>query len=182
MSALDRRYLSDAGRALLAFIGLSVPVAVVVAAGDPARERAELRYGFASTPHAAGQVLAILAANVTLLGAYLAAAVLVQARWTCETRAGRRTFTGFCDLIVVLPTLHNLVLVLGTTVGAYGVRMLGSMLPAGPVELTAYALAAAVYLHSRRTRIEPRQAPPVASAALVACATLIAAALVETYL
>jgi Stage II sporulation protein M len=182
MSVLDRHYFRDTELALLAFIGLSVPIAAVVAADDPGRERATLHYGFASTPHAAGQLLAILAANFTLLGAYLAAAMLVQARWACRTRTGRTAFTGFCDLIVALPTLHNLVFVLGTTVGAYGLRMLRSMLPAGPLELTAYALAAAVYLRSRRTRIDRRMAPETAAAALLACATLLIAALVETYL
>jgi hypothetical protein len=181
MSVLDRRYLRDSGLALFAFVAMSAAVALTVATGDPARERARLHYGFASTPHAAGQLLAILAANVTVLGALLVAAVLVQARWECKTRGGRIAFTGFCDAIVALPTIHNLVLVVGTTVGAYGARMVESMLPAGPVELSAYALAAAVYLRSRRIRIGRGDAPAIATAGLLAVATLAVAALLETY-
>jgi hypothetical protein len=181
MSVLDRRYFRDAGLALLAFLALSAPVAVIVATGNAARERARLHFGFASTPHGAGQLLAILAANLTLLGAFLAAAVLVQARWDCTTDGGRIVFTGFCDAIVALPTVHNLILVLGTTVGAYGARMVRSMLPAGPVELVAYALAAAVYLRSRRIKVDGGQAPALITAGVLAAVVLLAAALLETY-
>ena len=41
-------------------------------------------------------------------------------------------------------------LVVGAAIGAYGTRMVGAMLPHGPVELAAYSLALALYLHGRR--------------------------------
>ena len=50
------------------------------------------------------------------------------------------------------------VLVVGAALGAYGERMVRAMLPHGPVELAAYALALALYLQGR-SRALPA-APP----------------------
>ena len=74
-------------------------------------------------------------------------AVLVQARWQrTQPALGRRRFTYFFDFVVVVLLGYVLVCPVGASVGAYGTRMLRAMLPAGPIELAAYALAASVYL------------------------------------
>ena len=41
------------------------------------------------------------------------------------------------------------VVVVGASLGAYGLRMIRAALPHGPLELTAYSLALAVYLQGR---------------------------------
>lgn len=181
MKPLSRTYLADAGLTLLGFLAAAIPVVAVVAIIDPRRERALLRFGFAYVPHAPGQTLAIIAANLTVLLPFLLMAVLLQARWACWTAAGRRALTWFFDLVVALPVLHNLVLPVGSSVGAYGWRMVLSMLPAGPIELAAFALAASVYLHSRRTRIRAAQIGQPARVAALSFAVLLVAAITETY-
>jgi hypothetical protein len=181
LKPLRRTYLADTRLALLGFLVAVVPVAAAVAALDPRRERALLHFGFAHVPHEPGQTLAILSANLTVLLPFLAMAVLVQARVLCRTSCGRRAFVWFCDFVVAVPVLHNLVLAVGSSVGAYGWRMVLSMLPAGPIELAAFALAASVYLHSRRTRIRAGEIGQPALVATLSFAVLLFAAVTETF-
>jgi hypothetical protein len=181
LTSVTRTYLAGAAWALLGFVAAVIPIAAVVAAAGAHRERELLHFGFASVPHAPGQTVAIVAANLTVLLPCLAMAVLVQARGLCRTQGGRRAFVGFCDLVVAAPAFHNLVLVVGSAVGAYGWRMVLSMLPAGPVELAAFALAASVYLHSRRTEIVRGQIGAPARAAALSFTVLLLAAVIETY-
>jgi hypothetical protein len=181
LRALDRTYLTDAILALLAFIAVVMPIAGGIAAIDSRSERAVLGYGFAHVPRAPGQTLAIVAANLTVLFPFLAMAVLVQARWSCHTPGGRRAFRWFCDLVVAIPAFHNLVLVVAGSVGAYGWRMVLSMLPAGPFELAAFALAASVYLRSRRAGFTRGQIGQAARIAALSFAVLLLAAATETY-
>jgi hypothetical protein len=181
LKPLSRAYVTDAKLALLVFLATAIPVAAAVAVVDARRERALLRFGFAHVPHAPGQTLAIVAANLTVLLPFLAMAVLVQARWVCRTAGGRRAFVWFCDFVVAVPVLHNLVLAVGSSVGAYGWQMVLSMLPAGPIELTAFALAASVYLHSRRAPVGLGQIGEPARVAALSFAVLLLAAVIETF-
>ncbi len=181
MKQLRRTYLADARLALLGFVAAVIPIAVAVAAVDAHRERALLHFGFAHVPHEPGQTLAILSANLTVLLPFLAMAVLVQARAVCRTSGGRRAFVWFCDFVVAVPVLHNLVLAVGSSVGAYGWRMVFSMLPAGPIELAAFALAASVYLHSHRTRVRLDQIGEPALVAALSFTVLLLAAVMETF-
>jgi hypothetical protein len=140
-----------------------------------------LHFGFAYVPHAPGQTLSIVAENLRVLLPFFAMAVLVQARRVCRTAHGRRTFRCYCDLVVTVLVANDLVLPMGRSVGAYGRRMVLSMLPAGPIELAAYALATSVYLRSRRSSIGGREAPGMTRVAALSAGALLIAALIETY-
>ncbi len=70
------------------------------------------------------------------------------------------------------------VLVIGAAVGAYGTRMVWAMLPHGPVEVAAYALALALYLQGRRRPLPPHRLAGTITASVV---LLAIAALLETF-
>jgi uncharacterized membrane protein SpoIIM required for sporulation len=56
--------------------------------------------------------------------------------------------------------------------------MVGAVLPHGPVELAAFTLAIALYLHSRRQTLPARQI----AATITSCVALLAvAAVLETF-
>jgi hypothetical protein len=62
--------------------------------------------------------------------------------------------------------------------GAYGSRMGVAMLPHGPLELAAYALALALYLHARRGPLTVGRVGATATA----CLTLLAVgSMLETF-
>jgi hypothetical protein len=175
----ERRCLTDTAWALLALIALAVPAAVV---GHSQRDLTHL--GFAHAPPTLSQTVAILHTNVAHAWApVLVMAVLVQARRELRSRTWRRAVVGFFDLLVVAVVFYTVALPTGQLLGAYGWRALRSMLPAGPLELLAYALAASVYMHSRRTPIRHQeQVRYFARVAAVSAAALVAAALLETFL
>src|SRR4051794_36792200 len=141
-------------------IALAITVATAAIAGtvrlacaEPTRRLLEFPFaGLAARPETA---LGILATNLRLLVGTLAAAVIVQSPW-CARRDGRRPSVGLLivaalDTLIVLEIALN-TLVVGAALGAYGARMAGAMLPHGPPELAAYALALASY---RRAREQP---------------------------
>ena len=68
-------------------------------------------------------------------------------------------------------------LVVGAALGAYGTRMLRAVLPHGPVELAAFALAIALYLQGRHRAIAVRHliATGAASLGLLAAAAVLEA-------
>ena len=81
------------------------------------------------------------------------------------------------DAALALGVLVNTALV-GAALGAYGARMAVAMLPHGPVELAAYALALALYLHARRHALSVRRVAATAAA----CLSLLAVgAVLETF-
>jgi hypothetical protein len=70
------------------------------------------------------------------------------------------------------------VLVVGLGLGAYGTRMVGAVVPHGPLELAAYSLALALYLQGRRRRLPTRHMLTIGGLSLSALAL---AALLEVY-
>jgi hypothetical protein len=70
------------------------------------------------------------------------------------------------------------VIVVGASVGAYGIRMLRATLPHGPFELASYSLALALYLQGRR-RVLPLR--PTLGVAALSVTALALAAVLETY-
>ena len=62
--------------------------------------------------------------------------------------------------------------------GAYGSRMAGALLPHGPVELSAYALMGALYLHGRHAVLSGRA---ITTTAATSVALLALAAVLETF-
>lgn len=183
----SRRYLLDATSAVVLFIAYAVPFTLL-----GRHDRHLVRLGFAYVPHQWSQAAAILAINARHLWLpLLIMATLIQARWELRTDLGRRRFTRLFDFGLVCLVGFVWAFPVGVAVGAYGTRMLCAMLPGGPIEVAAYALATSVYLHSRRTQIlylsegHPRlqrvDAAHAMRAAALSGALLVIAALVETF-
>jgi hypothetical protein len=81
------------------------------------------------------------------------------------------------DTILALAVAVNTALV-GAALGAYGARMLVAMLPHGPLELAAFAIALALYVHARRGPLTVRHVTATAAA----CLSLLAvASVLETF-
>lgn len=83
----------------------------------------------------------------------------------------------FYDLAIGLIYLANVVLV-GISLGAYGGRMVRALLPHGPVELSAFSLAVAVYLVARQRGIG---LVPALRAGMAVVGLLVVAAALETW-
>ncbi len=166
--------------AVIAAATVAVAVAVRLTAAEPTRLLLDFPFaGLAARPESA---LGILATNLRLLLAALAATLIVQSPW-CAPRVGRRSALGLLvvstlDTLVSLQTAFNTVFA-GAALGAYGSRMATAMLPHGPLELAAFALALALYLQARHGPLPTRRLVAVAAG----CAALLAiAAALETYL
>ena len=69
-------------------------------------------------------------------------------------------------------------LVVGAALGAYGTRMARAMLPHGPVELAAFALALGLHLHGRRRALP---AGRIAAAIAASVVLLAIAAVLEVF-
>ena len=159
----------------------TIAVALVVHFTAAAPARRLLDFPFAGLEARPETALSILATNLRLLLATLTAAVIVQSPW-CTPRDGHRSVIGTLvvstlDAFVALQGAFN-VCIIGAALGAYGSRMAAAMLPHGPLELAAFALALALYLQARRGPLPPRRLAAVAPSCL---ALLVAAAALETY-
>lgn len=166
------------GRLFAALLSIVAAVALVTAvcAGGPVR--ALLGFGFGHVRRDAAAALSIFDNNIELLCVPLAMAVILQARRQLERPRGRRQYTLFCDVVAIAPAIKNAIIV-GLAVGAYGTRMVLAMLPAGPVEIAAFAVAGYVYLASRNattpTRLRTLAWPAVAAVVLLAAAAAVEA-------
>jgi hypothetical protein len=169
--------LLDCSRAACLAGSMTIAAAAVagaVRAFAAAPVRAWLDFPFGGIPPELSEVAAVLANNVRLLGALLAAAGVAQL--ALRTRAqGMGILVGMCDLIVVLASANHVFLV-GATVGGYGSRGVGALLPHGPIELAAYSLGLSLYVASRRERLSPSRAFTVAGLSVL---VLSIAAVVE---
>ncbi|MGH2946713.1 MAG: hypothetical protein ACRDPC_10730, partial [Solirubrobacteraceae bacterium] len=92
-------------------------------------------------------------------------------------RAAQRTLRGGGEALLAGLVAANALMV-GASLGAYGARMARAMLPHGPVELAAFALALALYLQGRRRILPLRQLLAVGAASGM---LLAAAATLETF-
>jgi hypothetical protein len=152
-----------------AFVVLVGGVAAGVALADPNGVRTALHFGFGHVPRVPAQAVAIFLNNLRLLCVPLLMAVDVHLRVAISSSRGRRAYVAFCDLVAIAPALNN-IMIIGASVGAYGMRMVSAMLPFGPVEIAAFATAASVYVHARRAdsvRGLPALLSPTAAAVLL---------------
>jgi hypothetical protein len=159
---------------------LLVAAAVRLAAAQHAREL--LGFEFPGLEPRVGEAVAILLNNARLLAAVLVACLVVQAaRPQPEARGLERVvlrlIVGSCDVVLVAAAAFHVAFV-GAAMGAYGQRTLAALLPHGPFELGAFALALAVYLAARR---EPVSRQRIVGIALVSLAGLVLAALLEVF-
>jgi hypothetical protein len=156
--------------------------AAVVSALAAARVRAGLGFAFGGVPRTFEETRVILGANVRLMTSVVGVAAIVQsARLGSPDRGlgrGGRAARMACDLALIAVFVFNAAFV-GATIGAYGARMVVAMLPHGPVELAAFALAIALYLRVRSEPLRTRVALTLAGWSL---GLLALAALLETFL
>lgn len=130
-------------------VGITAAIAAVTALADPLNARHALHFGFAHVPQTTGQAMSIFDNNLPVLCVPLLMAVDVQLKSLLDGVRARRAYVGFCDLVAVAPAAHS-VFAVGSSVGVYGGRMLVAMLPSGPIEIAAFAVAWSVYLQARR--------------------------------
>jgi hypothetical protein len=172
-----RRALRVAGALTLAVLA----VAAIVRAGWAADTRRLLGFGFDGLPARLDTALSIFARNARLLGAVFGAILVAQSPWLPGAALRRGPLmcvvTVLVDAVLAFAVAANVALV-GAALGAYGDRMALAMLPHGPLELAAYALALAVYLQARRGPIRVRR---VFASGAVCLAVLAVAALLETF-
>jgi len=139
-----------------------------------------LSYPFAGIPARPGEAAAIFLHNVQALTAVAGLLLVAQsAHWARNVDAGplHRAVRRGGELLLTAGVLANVVLV-GASLGAYGPRMVRAVLPHGPAELMAYALALALYLQGRDTPLPTRHALAITGMAI---SLLALAALLETF-
>ena len=164
-----------------ALIFLAVALAAIVRLGWATETRRLLDFGFAGMPARLDTAVSIFAHNARLLAAVFGAILVAQSPWL----AGRdirhlpvmSLLAAAVDAVLALGVAANVALV-GAALGAYGVRMAVAMLPHGPLELAAYALALALYLQARRG---PMTARHVLAVGALCLGGLALAALLETF-
>ena len=95
--------------------------------------------------------VSIFTGNARLLAAVFAAILVAQSPWLAGREARRgpvmSALAAAVDAVLALAVAANVALV-GGALGAYGERMALAMLPHGPLEMAAYALALALYLRA----------------------------------
>jgi hypothetical protein len=156
-----------------ALLGAAALVALAVIVAGRAGAREALAFSFPELPRTAGEALGILLNNLRVLAGVLLAALV-----------GRAAATAFpplvyvCDGALALATLVHVVLI-GAGIAAYGDRMVAALLPHGPLELAAFALALGLYVRVRRHPLPARVWAATAGAAVL---LLTIAAPVEVFL
>lgn len=138
-----------------------------------------LEYRFPGVPAHAGEAVLIFEHNLTALLGVLGLFLIAQiaARRPDGPGPVQRAVQVCAELSVAAAIAAN-TLVVGVSLGAYGTRMLRAMLPHGPVELAAYTLTIALYLHGRRQALPARQ---IAATIATSVTLLAVAAVLETF-
>jgi hypothetical protein len=162
-----------------ALTGCVMLVALVTRAALARQARGWLHYTFPGVPARLSSAEWIFASNGReLLGVLglLLIAQLAARRADGPTRAEQLVRTG--GEVLLAGTIGANVLVIGAAVGAYGMRMMRTMVPHDPVEVAAYTLALALYLQGRR---RPLPAGRLTFTIAASVALLAGAALLETF-
>jgi hypothetical protein len=161
----------------VAAVGVAVRLALIA----PARHW--LSFAFTGIPAKPVVAAGIFLHNLRALAAVFGALLIAQARQPTGRGAGvgvgapHRALPLFGEAVLGVAVAANVV-VLGAGLGAYGIRMVCAVLPHGPVELAAYALALALYLEGR-TRLLARS--HILAVAALSVSALGLAALLETF-
>ena len=138
-----------------------------------------LQFAFPGVPARAGEAVAIFIHNGRVLAGVFGLLLIAQlalrnpdARWRVQ-----RSLRSVGEALLAGLVAVNVLLV-GASVGAYGIRMVRAMLPHGPIELAAYALALALYLRGRHRVLPTRELVTIAVTSVL---LLAAAAVLETF-
>lgn len=170
-----------AAQVLAGLTTVVIMIAAITRAAAPTLARRWLAYRFTGVPARADVFAGIFLHNALVLAGILSLVLVRQARYRTVgrpipvrfERAARRA----ADWLMGSATAVNLA-VIGSSLGAYGSRMVRAMPPHGPVEVSAFALGLALYIQGRDQRLTVEHVTKVAGIALVGLS--IAAAL-ETY-
>ena len=158
---------------------LAIGIAVDLASAGSLRRM--LAFHFPGVPAQPAAAATVFLHNLHALLAISGALLVAQSPYlvTRAARPGRihQTLQRTCEALLVGAVAANGI-VIGASLGAYGMRMVRAALPHGPVELAAYSLALALYLQGRR---RPLPARHVVAVAALSAAALAAAALLETF-
>ena len=158
---------------------LAIGIAVHLASAGWARRL--LAFHFPGVPAHPAAAATVFLHNLHALLAISGALLVTQSPYlvTRAARPGRihQTLQRTCEALLVGGVAANGI-VIGASLGAYGMRMVRAALPHGPVELAACSLALALYLQGRR---RPLPARHVVAVAALSAAALAAAAVLETY-
>ena len=164
-----------------ALTAATLAVAAIVRIAWAPDVRQALGFPFAGIPANSDAAAAIFVNNARLLAAVFAAVLIAQSPWLAGRTARRgplgAALLAAVDTVLALAVAGNAILV-GAAVGAYGTRMIAAVLPHGPLELFAFAMALALHLRAHRGPLEAR---PILATAAGCLAALALAALLETY-
>jgi len=156
-------------------------VALTVRLAVAAHARHWLAFPFAGVPSRPAEVTSIFLHNLRAVSAIGGLLLVAQsAYWNTRARQPgpiHRMLQRVGEALLAAAAAAN-VIVVGASLGAYGIRMTRAALPHGPVELMAYALALALYLQGRHRRLPLGHIVAVGS---LSVATLALAALLETF-
>jgi hypothetical protein len=155
-------------------------IAAVVNVALAAAARRWLAYPFAGIPARPGEAAAIFLHNVRALAAVAGLLLVAQSpHWAGNIDGGpvHQAIRRGGEALLAAGVSAN-VIVVGASVGAYGSRMVRAVLPHGPIELGAYALAIALYIQGRD---KPVHASHTLATAAMAISLLALAALLETF-
>jgi hypothetical protein len=142
------------GAAILAAITVAATVTRLMAAA-PARRW--LDYPFTGVPARPGEAAVIAAHNARALSGVLGLLLIAQIapREPAGPRPAQRALQRAGEALLSGQLAAN-VLIVAAGLGAYGSRMARALLPHGPLELAAFALALALYLQGRRRPLPSR--------------------------
>jgi hypothetical protein len=146
-----------------------------------ASARRWLAFPFSGIPARPSEAASIFLHNLHALAAVAGLLLVAQSPYwgggNAAPRAFHRMLQWVGEALLSAGVAAN-ALTIGASIGAYGTRMLRAVLPHGPVELAAYALALALYLQGRHRRLPTRHASRVAALSVSALAL---AAVLETF-
>jgi hypothetical protein len=154
-------------------------IALIVHLELAAVARQWLAFPFSGIPARPAITASIFLHNLRALAAAWGLLLIAQsALWNADAPCRMfRTLRLSGEVLLGAAVAANVVVV-GVSLGAYGTRMLRATLPHGPLELTAYSLALALYIQGRHRPLPLRLVLPVTA---LSVAALALAAVLETY-
>ena len=155
-------------------------IAAVTSLTVASAARRWLAYPFAGIPDRPADAVAIFLHNVRALAAVAGPLLVAQSPyWAANADGGpaHRAIRLSGQALLAAGVSANAIVV-GASLGAYGSRMVRAVLPHGPVELAAYAVALALYVEGRD---KPLPASHVLAIAALSISLLAFAALLETF-
>ena len=177
--AAGRGIVAPAGLIACTLIAAVVLIAAVTHVAFAGQARGWFGYRFPGVPARPGVAVLIFEHNL-LAGLGVVGVLLIA-------QIAARAFDGpgpilravqVCAEVSLAAGIAANTLVVGVAIGAYGLRMVRAVLPHGPIELAAYTLAIALYLHGRRRALPARQ---IAATIATSLALLAVAAVLETF-